>query len=244
MIERTMDAAFFNRICNLPECRPWLAGGTEPIDTTAVVENPQNFALRNAHGGFILLNHGRGTYSVHSQFASEGRGTTVAAMRAGFDFMFTRTDCMKIYSHVPDKNRAAQSLAKAAGFRPWFRRDMGALGPTQMVSLDVDTWIAGNEELEADGKQFHDLLEAAKAESGSTLPHHDDDPVHDRYVGAATRMCSRGQADKGVTLYNLWADAAGYQRIELLQDNPPVVDVVDAIVGLTTGGNLQVLTCR
>jgi hypothetical protein len=249
MIERTFDAAFFNRICNLPEVRPWIAMADGPVDTTAVVENPLNFALRNEYGGFILLNHGRGVYSVHSQFASEGRGTTVAAMRAGFDFMFTRTDCMKIFSHVPDSNKPAQGLARAAGFRPWFRRDMGRLGPAEMVSLDIDTWIAGNKALEEDGRALHHLFDEAMGNAGVEAPPHPDDPTHDRYAGATVRMCTRGQARKGVEVYNLWAAAAGYTPVTLLSESPPVVDcsepgVVSMILGLTTAGALEVLKCQ
>jgi hypothetical protein len=48
--------------------------------------------------------HGAGFYSVHTQFAAEGRGRhAIAAMQSGLDFMFTRTDCMRIFSHCPDR---------------------------------------------------------------------------------------------------------------------------------------------
>jgi RimJ/RimL family protein N-acetyltransferase len=130
MIERTFDAAWFNGICNLPEVRPGL-GGEGPIDVSPLLTNPANYALRASHGGFILVGHGAGFYSVHTQFAAEGRGAhALKAMRAGFDFMFTRTDCMRIYSHCPDSNPAALAFAKAGGARPWFRKENDALlGP-------------------------------------------------------------------------------------------------------------------
>jgi hypothetical protein len=98
-------------------------------------------------------------------------------------------------------------------------------------------------DLEADGKQFHELLEAAKIQEGSPLPVHDDEPAHDRMVGAVSRMCHRGQARKGVILYNLWANAAGYVPITLLADNPPLVDVVDGVVGIE-GGAMKVLAVK
>jgi hypothetical protein len=56
-------------------------------------------------------------------------------------------------------------------------------------------------------------------------------------------MCHRGQARKGVILYNLWASAAGYAPITLLADDPPLVDVVDGIVGLEDG-KLRVLAVK
>jgi hypothetical protein len=244
MIERTFDAAFFNRICNLPEVRPGL-GGEGELDVTAQVTDPRNYALRAEHGGFILVAHGAGFYSVHTQFAAEGRGQhVIAAMRSGLDFMFTRTDCMRIFSLCPDNNPATLQLALKGGAKPWFRKEHDEkFGPGTIVAWDIMDWATASSELEADGKQFHDLLEAAKIEAGSDLPAHDDEPSHDRVVGAVSRMCHRGQARKGVILYNLWAAAAGYAPITLLADSPPLVDVVDGIVGLEDG-KMQVVAVR
>lgn len=245
MIERTFDAEWFNGICNLPEVRPGL-GGEGPIDVAPILANPANYGLRSLFGGFILLPHGAGFYSVHSQFATEGRGAhAIAAMRAGFDFMFTRTDCMRIFSHCPDSNPAALSFARAGGANRWFRKENDPLlGPGQVVSWDIMDWAVREQSLESDGHGFHAMLETAKAEKGSELPTHPDDPAHDRMVGAVSRMCKRGQARKGVALYNLYAAASGYAPIQLLSEAPPVVDVQDAIVGTNTAGNMEVLQCR
>lgn len=243
MIERTSDAAFFNRICNLPEVRPGL-GGEGYLDTAPMLADERNFALRTEHGGFILMPHGAGLYSVHTQFAAEGRGRhAIAAMQSGLDFMFTRTDCMRIFSHCPDANPAALALALKGGAKTWFRKEHDPLGPGTVVSWDVLDWATNTPDLEADGKQFHDLLEAAKTEAGSALPIHDDEPAHDRMVGAVSRMCHRGQARKGVILYNLWASAAGYVPITLIGDNPPLVDVVDGVVTIEDGA-LKVLAVK
>ena len=244
MIERSFDPAFFNRICNLPEVRPGL-GGVGYLDTTELVTDPRNYALRAEHGGFILVAHGAGFYSVHTQFAAEGRGQhVIAAMQAGLDFMFTRTDAMRIFSHCPDNNPATLELALKGGAKPWFRKEHDdRFGPGTVVSWDIMDWATAAPDLEADGKLFHDLLETAKAETGSVLPIHDDESAHDRMVGAASRMCRRGQARKGVILYNLWAAAAGYKPITLVSDDPPVVDVEDAIIGLENG-RMKVLKCR
>lgn len=245
MIERTFDADFFNRICNLPEVRPTL-GGEGYLDCSPIVSNPANFALRTEHGGFILQSHGAGFYSVHTQFASEGRGAhAIAAMRAGLDFMFTRTDAMQISSHCPDSNPAALALAVRGGARKWFFKAYDPLlGPGQVVAWDALSWMVSEPDLEREGQLFHDLLEHAKEEAGSELPAHPDDCIHDRAVGAASLMCKRGQAKKGVLLYNLWAAAAGYAPAQLLADNPPLVDIGDAVMGLTEDGELEVMACR
>lgn len=245
MIERSLDLAWWNRLCNLPEVRPGL-GGEGEIDVSALVADPRNYALRAEHGGFILIAHGAGLYSVHSQFAAEGRGQhVIAAMQTGLDFMFTRTDCMRIFSYCPDNNPATLQLALKGGAKPWFRKEHDdKFGPGMVVAWDVLDWATSTPDLEADGKQFHDLLEAAKVHADSPLPVHDDEPAHDRMVGATSRMCHRGQAAKGVALYNAWAAAAGYAPITLLADDPPMVDVVDGVVGLDQSGALQVLAIR
>ncbi len=245
VIERSFDPAFFNRVCNLPGVREWLAPGDAPIDVSELVLNPLNFALKGKRGGFILVNVGRGAYCVHSQFEPHS-GEAVGAMRAGFAYMFSRTDCVRVTSLVPDNNKAAKALAKLAGFRPWYRREKSPFGPCEMVSLTIDEWVCDDKEgaLEAEGHAFHETLERAKWGAGSKLETHEDDPVHDRYVGATALMCRHGQAAKGVGVYNSWAVASGYAPIKLITDNPPVVDVVDGIAGLNTLGNMEVLLCR
>jgi RimJ/RimL family protein N-acetyltransferase len=242
MIERSFDAEFFNHICNLSEVRPGL-GGEGELDLSAVISDERNYALRAEHGGFILIPHGAGFYSVHTQFATEGRGQhVIAAMQAGLDFMFTRTDAMRIFSQCPDNNPATSALARKGGAKPWFRKERDPqFGPSQIVQWDIMDWATSSAELEADGKRFHDLLETAKVEAGSQLPVHEDEPAHDRMVGAVSRMCRRGQARKGVILYNLWAAAAGYVPISLLAEEPPMLDVVDGIITLDEAGEMQVL---
>lgn len=245
MLERTFDAEFFNRIANLPEVRPGLAPESMgKLDLGPVVTNPANYALRTEHGGFILVAHGAGFYSVHTQFAAEGRGAhAVEAMRAGLDFMFTRTDCMQIDSLCPDSNRPALQLALKGGAKPWFKKAHDSLyGPGMVVRWEVLDWLTSGAAQE-DGETFHELLESAKMHADSPLPTHADDPAHNSAVGATIRMCKRGQPRKGVALYNLWATAAGYTPISLVSDDPPVVDVVDAVIGLK-GDELEVLLCR
>ena len=117
------------------------------------------------------------------------------------------------------------------------------LGPGQVVAWDVMDWMVSPQNEQA-GQDFHELLEEAKTHADSPLPTHDDDPAHDRAVGAAVMMCQRGQARKGVVLYNVWAAAAGYEQVKLLSEAPPVVDILDAIVGLNNAGELEVLSCR
>lgn len=240
MIERTLDAAFFNHIANLPEVRPYIAPGDDPLDLGPVISNPANFALRTEHGGFILIGHGAGFYSVHTQFAAEGRGAhAVEAMRAGLDFMFTRTDCMGIHSHCPDSNPPAMRLAMIGGAKPWFRNEMEPnFGPGMAVRWDLLDWIVSNADLEREGREFHAVAKAWADANG--YPDHPDDPIHDRAVGASVRMARNGQVRKGVLSYNLWALSAGYPPAMFLNDDPPTIDAgLGMVVSMRPDGQME-----
>lgn len=237
MIRRTFDPAFLNGVVNHPEVRPWVSG-EGVLDVTGAVTDPSNFALVTDGGGFILMRHEPGIYEVHSQFLPEGRKHTRKAMWAAFDYMFTRTDCERVITQVPDSNPAAAALAKVAGFRLMFRREDTPRGPTAFMGLTAEEWAQGNPRLKADGEEFHRLLEQAK-----TTELHPHDAAHERAVGAAMRMVKAGNAAKGVNFYNRWARLAGYAPITLISSQPVVVDVVDAVMGLGPDG-MEILLCR
>lgn len=242
MINRTMDAAFLNEVCNHPEVHPWL-GHEGVIDVTPAVSNPANFALVTEGGGFIVIQHEPGVYEVHSQFLPEARDSTVQAMRDGMDYVFTRTDCHTLLTQVPDNNKAALHLAKCGGFKKLFWRELTPRGPTAFMALRIDEWIQGNAELEADGEWFHDKLEAAKEAFGSQLPIHPHDPAHERAVGASVRMMKAGNYAKAVVSYNRWAGFAGYAPIALISQVPPLIDVGDAVIEIKDR-DMEVVLCR
>lgn len=246
MIRRTMNAALVNWICNHPEVRPWL-GGEGELDMTATLANVQNYALFDEHGGFILEAGPALAYEVHSQFTPEGRNTSFEAMRAGMDYMFTRTPCLELTTFLPDNNPAAIGLAVKGGFRKWFRRETHVCGPGYQARVDIDDWIAKAEELEADGERFHIALNAAVKAARPELPDHPEDNIHDRYVGACLRMASNGQCRKAEAIYGRWAVNAGYTPTRLLSETPPTFDVSEpglkCIVALHDG-EVEVLTCQ
>jgi hypothetical protein len=81
------------------------------------------------------------------------------------------------------------------------------------------------------------------------LPEHPEDRVHDRYVGAAVRMCKRGWALKGVGLYNVYAVAAGYTPVQLINSDPVMVDcsepgIVNMTMMLNAQGEMEVVQCQ
>lgn len=241
-IKRTMNAALFNAVCNHPEVRPWLPG-EGPIDVTPVLSNPGNYGLFAEGGGFILEARPAASYEVHSQFVPEGRRHSFKAMRAGMDYMFTRTNALQLTTFIPDNNPAARGLAIKGGFRDWFRREATPLGPGFQARIEIDDWIANTPALEKDGERFHGVIEDAKAGFGSQLADHPEDKLHDRYAGASLLMCERGQMVKAEALYNRWAANAGYTPIRRISDAPPLMDVGEGVlVALGTDG-LEVLQC-
>jgi hypothetical protein len=237
-LRRTFDASGFNAVANHCDVKPWLLAPDGEIDLSLVICNPSNYALWCDGGGFILVRHEAGIYEVHSLFEPEARGHSIAAMRAGFEYMFERTDADEILTKVPDGNRAALAFAKKAGFREVFRS-----AGTAHYSLTLIDWAVSRPDLEEDGEWFHEQLESKKLEVGSTAPIHDDCAAHNRMVGAAVRMVKAGNAAKAVGHYNKWARMAGYAALNLVSANPPTIDVIDGIVELS-GENMEIILCR
>lgn len=249
MLQRTMDAGHVNRILNDPSVRPTL-GGVGELDISAVLENPANIALFNEQGGFIALPLDTDLYEIHTQFLPEGRGpqlvsVTLEALR----WIFTKTPALQVVTKCPACNPGALGLARAIGGTLLFERDGawplpdGSMGSVTYMGLTLDAWKRKDPEIATVGLRFHDALEAAKHADASELPDHLEDEAHNRAVGAAYLMILAGNVRKGVWTYNRWALLAGYQTIEVVSEQPPVLDIKDALVSLE-GGRMEVLKCR
>lgn len=243
MLRRTMDATFLNEVANHPVVRPWL-GGEGPLDLTAAVENPANYALVTEHGGYLFHPLLPGVYEVHTMFLPSGHGSHQRRAAAeAFRYLFAITDCLEIVTKCPDDNAPARLASSALGFRERFRR-ADAWAPGVGVSyrvFSVDDWFVRSGACLLAGRDFHDTLESAKAAAGSPLDAHPQDEAHDRAVGAAALMIMGGQTTKGVAFYNRWAVFSGYQPIEVVAQD--VVDVVDAVVE-ARDGRMHVLLVR
>lgn len=247
MLRRTLDPAVFDRVANHPDVRPWL-GGSGELSFAATLSDPANIALCCDAGGWLLTRHESGVYEAHSLFLP-GTADVPAMAMAGFEYLFTATDCVEVVSKVPLANRPALGLANAVGLREKFRRpdawptpDGGACDVSYRA-LTLEGWSQRAAGLEAHGEWFHGQLEAAKAAAGSELPTHPHDPAHERAVGASVLMFRAGNVRKAVWAYNRWARLAGYRTIELLSELPAVVDVRDAIIEVR-GESMEVLSCR
>lgn len=245
-IIRTMDADAFNLIANHPDVRPWMLGEGE-IDVSSALANPNNIGLLSAHGGFVLIKLADGFYEAHTLFHPERGGPdAMNAARGGFRYLFTATDCIEVVTKVPAENKRALGFARNLNLREVERHDASEVVPFaySRFSLTLDRWRALDSTLEAVGFEFHAALESAKIEAGSPLEVHAHDAAHERAVGASILMARAGNPAKAVVQYNRWAAFAGYAPIRLISVAPVIIDVVDAIVTLATGGRMEVLKCH
>lgn len=238
-VRREYSADAINAVINHPAVRPWVGlPGQSYLDVGPVVANLGNVLLMGEGGGFLLVQLEPGIYEVHTQFVPEARGENVEKSVAdAFHYMFTRTDCMEVVTKVPEGNVAANVLAKRSGFELQFERaaawptDNGMVG-VKYYSRTLAQWVKSAPGLEESGAGFHDKLEAAKISMGATLPIHDDDLAHDRYVGATVEMMASGQIAKALRFYNSWARFSGYGPISVAAENPVVIDIGDALLAL------------
>lgn len=240
-----MDASHLNAVANDPSVRA-LLGGEGEINLSDVLADARNVALQNEHGGFLFLNQGEGRYDLHTLFRRSGRGRALLdAATFAARYMFTTTDCVEIVTRCPEPNRAADFMVRRCGFRPLFERQ-GAWVDGSAIRyfwLPFEDWRGQDPAISAEGHAFHETIERAKRERDSSLPIHPDDAAHDRAAGASVLMARAGQARKAVSTYNRWASLAGYAPIALLSEAPLIIDVQDAVLGLSSGA-LEVLLCR
>lgn len=245
MIREDRDAGYWNAIINAPDVRPTV-GGEGPLDLAATLAADGVVPLACDGGGFLFVQHEWGRYELHTMFREGRRGRHVLrCFEAAARYLFTTTDCTEIVTKTAASNRPAAFMARLVGFRPLFVRKAGWPDGSDVThySLTIDEWIQRDPTLAAHGDEFHKLLESAKKATGSDLPIHADDEAHDRAVGSAVLMALGGQAAKAAWIYSRWAALAGYQTIELIEDEPPLLDVRDALIAVRNG-RLEVIKCQ
>lgn len=235
---RTLDYKFFNEIANRETVRPYM-GGEGVIDVRHLVLNPTNYAFKGEHGGFIAVKMYDGLYECHTVYDTDNPRETVRLMGKAREYMFIHTDCVELTTKVIGKDHPAHHLSRLFGFVGDHVRE-----GVSYYKLSLDLWARTCSTPGVEGHKFHEILEIAKRNQGSELTVHEDDDLHDHMVGAAIMMVRAGNVVKGVNFYNRWAVFAGYAPVELVSEQPAVIDVQDAVMGLSHDGQLEVLLCR
>ena len=238
MLVRQSDPAIVNHILNHPSVLPWVIGNKKaPLDASPVIANTNNIVLACEWCAFIFAKMTTGIYELHTCVLPEGRGQgTISAGHEAMDWMFSSTDAAEIVTRVPRGNIAGDAAMRALGIAPWFKTKpiwplAGGNVPMTVYRLALLDWITlAQDRLRVKGKEFHRKLIAA----GGAVDH-EDDPLHDVYVGAALGMIDGGQIDKGIIAYDLWASLSGYDTISVVSRDPLLIDIGTGVVMPETG---------
>ena len=233
------DADRINYIANHDSVFPFINVNGEPIDLSSAIDAHTFFISK--HGGIVFENLGGGTYSFHTMFLPEGRGRhalKVAKLCAAE--MFFGTLAMELVTASPD-DAPHSKPPKTFGFRPWFRREkyIRDTGAT-FYRLHINDWIVKSKLCGKEGDAFHDKLHDFRPEN---VEHeHEEEGVHNRFVGAACFMAKANNIDKGLMIYNSWAGTAGYTPGAVVSRSPLTVNTGDALWSLNDG-ELEITKC-
>jgi hypothetical protein len=108
----------------------------------------------------------------------------------------------------------------------------------QFRSLTYGDWVQRSKDCRKLGQLFHEKIDAVRGEAS-----HAPDKLHDHWVGATIACAIAGNLGKGIAYYNRWARQIGYADATIINVNPPLVDVGDAIVQISNGA-LDVLEIK
>lgn len=235
LFRRDFTAERLNRIVNSPGVREHvLIEGAAPVDLSNVVANQNNFALMCDQGGMLFVQLSPGVYDVHTQFLESARGSfALSFAREAVKWMFTRTDCVELWTKVPKANKAALGLTQAMGGRFEFLRSNGFNNDdVRVFSLSYLRWSQKDSSLKTVGEWFHEMLELKLLEANIQEEVHPEDPSHDQAVGATIATIRGLQLDKALIMYNRWASVAGYAPIILFSRWPIVLNIHTCLVEL------------
>lgn len=245
MIQRQLDATLVNEILNDPYVRPDVAPkGEGALDLTARVLDRRNYFLFAEHGGCAFYPLIPGVYEVHTQVLSDVRGDyTMRLALACMDYMFTATDAYEIVTRVPEGHIAAKAGALKAHMRYEFTRPKNCFFRERLVDSNyygvrIQDWAGFTESSEAIGEWFHRRLHEEALRLGITEPPHENDPNHNRYVGAAVAMFNNGLGIKAETFYNRWAAMSRHTPVKLISANTILTDI--GFVVFHEDGNIEV----
>ncbi|WP_336974509.1 GNAT family protein [Alcaligenes sp. PF14] len=233
LLERTFDVAAVARVMNDPSVRPHIGPGSDEVDPAPFLADLRNIALFGEHGGHLYTWYAPGIYEVHTQFLPAGRNKhALDASQFSVFEMFTKTDCMEIVTRIQAENKAAIRLAEACGFQFLFEQvNRPGWGHMKYYRLDYHRWVQTSPMLPEIGQWFHERLEQQRG----SPPGHEDDPAHDRYVGATTAMILCGNVVKGLHTYNRWAQLAGYCQLKVVSEAPLQIHVGDGLIQIEDG---------
>lgn len=236
IISRVFDATRINEIVNSPDVFPWVKGAAGgEIDLGPVIAHPANFMLLGEHGGILFKAVQPGIYEAHTQVLREGRGRwTIDMANAALRWMFTRTDCMEVFSWAPQGNLGALTLIRAVRGVYQFTNPKGWVMhgetiPAGVYNWTIQHWIDTAPGLDERGEWFFDRLTGEFVRHGHDVSF-EYDPSEKRHIGAIVEMFMGGLPKKGEMFYNRFAAMSGRSAARLIDTDPVTVDFEEAMV--------------
>ena len=157
MIERLHFAGRANAVINHPDVCPFVSFDDTPLplDLQPVLEDRSNILLMSSNGGFLLMpkNAELTAYEMHTFFTPEGQGREVHdAAREMFEWMFTKTPALRIYTMTPDDCPHARPPI-SFGWRSYYSRPdlftrRGVRIGAQFWRLDFWDWAVKQKRLD------------------------------------------------------------------------------------------------
>lgn len=204
---RHTDAKVLNLIANDPDVRPWL-GGEGELDLEPLAADPANLVLltADASGGVIFTRIDAGCFELHTQFKRCGRGQARQAVKLALRQLFILSDCMELYTRVPETNIAARKFTES--FRPVLQSTLPSIGldghtaQVLLYRMTLHDWVL------TDSKWLAEPCVAL------ALP-------PDPFVGATLRMAFSPALAKGALLYARYSRIAGFPPLTVLTAQPP-----------------------
>src|ERR1700685_1917170 len=205
MLWREFHPDRINAILNDPLVRPDISETvTGHMDIASAVGNPNNVLLMGEYGAVFFFKLMSGIYECHTQCLKPGRGAWIADfVHAAGDWMYTRTDAFEIVTRIPAKHNRARALAIHAGMRYEFTELDGCIWREEKQDIDcysyrLQDWLASCDSFEERGQEFHRFLHSEAERLGVREKGHEDQPTHNRIVGACLEMAKQGHAAKAV----------------------------------------------
>ena len=222
------------------------------FDISIWFNNPENIFIKvttdegELGGVFILKKISNISYEIHTNLLSNCRGSK--AKEAGdllLEWLFTKTDCIRATTVIPDNNIPAKHLAENCGMRLEYTRQYAFVQETieyglNYYAISIHDYIWRHaDKYEAYGKQFHEGVDKVHELLGSDP--HPEDESHNAMVGFCFFTLLNGDHLKAFLLYNEWATSSGYQPLNYVvktYDNDIALDQDGLSIIIDNEGNI------
>lgn len=230
-LKQTFSRKIISDVVSDESVYPWITDDNSPEDPEYFVDsllaNQDNLFIKvvdndNQVGGlFVARKVSNFSYEIHTNLLPHCRGElAIEAGQKVLEWLFTKTDCMRVVSVIPDNNPAAKHLAESCGMelqysrKYAFKKDGNEYG-LKYYHMTIYDYIWGNEkEYLPYGETFHEQVDRVHLSQGTDS--HPEDVAHNVMAGFCYFTVLNGDYLKAFMLYNEWAKVSGYQPLKYL----------------------------